>query len=72
MASIKEGWGTGALGEVLAPGRVADERFRSWYARSGRIAGGPDLVAEMVTANFAADLRPLLPRHFLSHSGPAS
>ena len=61
MAAIKETWGTAAGLEVLAPSRVADERFRAWYARSVRVGGGPDLVAEMVRDNFVADLRPLLP-----------
>ena len=60
-AAVKETWGTGAILEVIAPSRIGDERFRSWNARSARIAGGPDQVAHMVPANFAADLRPFLP-----------
>jgi class 3 adenylate cyclase len=60
-AAVKETWGTARSLEVIAPSRVVDDRFRSWYARSGRVAGGPDLVAQMVPANFAVDLRRLLP-----------
>jgi hypothetical protein len=52
VAALRESWGTGAGQEMLAPSRVANERFRSWYARSGRVAGGPDFVAQMVPANF--------------------
>jgi class 3 adenylate cyclase len=58
---VKEKWGTGALAEVVAPGRVGDERFRDWYTRSVRFGGGPDQIAEMTRAGFALDARPLLP-----------
>jgi class 3 adenylate cyclase/pimeloyl-ACP methyl ester carboxylesterase len=60
-ATVKEVWGTGAALEVAAPSRVADERFRAWYARSARFTGGPDLMAEIIRANFEDDVRPLLP-----------
>jgi class 3 adenylate cyclase len=52
---------TGALVDLVAPVRVGDERFRAWYARSTRLHGGPDLLAEMTRVSFEADLRPLLP-----------
>jgi class 3 adenylate cyclase len=61
FATIKERWGTPAGLEVIAPSRVADERFRAWYARSARVAVGPDLVADMVRASYEADVRTLLP-----------
>jgi class 3 adenylate cyclase len=60
-AALKETWGTGAALEVLAPSRMADERFRAWYARSARFGVGPDHVADLVWANFEHDVRPLLP-----------
>jgi class 3 adenylate cyclase len=59
--ALKETWGTGAALEVLAPSRVADGRFRAWYARSARFGVGPDHVADLVWANFEHDVRPLLP-----------
>jgi class 3 adenylate cyclase/pimeloyl-ACP methyl ester carboxylesterase len=56
----KEGWGTAAAIELLAPSRVADERFRAWYARSARFTSGPSQMAEMARASFEMDVRPLL------------
>jgi class 3 adenylate cyclase len=61
VAGVKETWGTAAVLEMLAPSLVADERFRAWFARSGRVAGGPGQVAEVVRANLEADVRALLP-----------
>ena len=61
VAATKERWGTAAILEVLAPSRVADERFRAWYARSARFTSGPDLRAEVVRASFEDDVRPLRP-----------
>jgi class 3 adenylate cyclase/pimeloyl-ACP methyl ester carboxylesterase len=57
----KEVWGTGAGLEVLAPSRVADERFRAWVARSARFGGGPDQAADLVRASYESDVRALLP-----------
>jgi pimeloyl-ACP methyl ester carboxylesterase len=45
---------------VLAPSRIADERFRAWYARSIRFRDGPDKVAEHLWASLEDDVRPLL------------
>jgi class 3 adenylate cyclase len=61
VADVKERWGTGALVEVFAPSRIADERFRAWYARSARFARSPDQAGELRRANFEADVRSLLP-----------
>jgi class 3 adenylate cyclase len=61
VAALKEGWGTAAGLEVLAPSRVADERFRAWFARSERFSVGPDRIAEAIRAGFEADVRALLP-----------
>jgi class 3 adenylate cyclase/pimeloyl-ACP methyl ester carboxylesterase len=61
MAAIKETWGTAAGLQVLAPSRVADERFRAWYARSSRVGGGRDEVADLVWATYESDVRTLLP-----------
>jgi class 3 adenylate cyclase len=61
VIALKERWGTSAFAEVAAPGGVADERFRGWFARSMRIGGGPDQIADLVRSGFEADLRALLP-----------
>jgi class 3 adenylate cyclase len=61
LTSVKEIWGTGAGLQFAAPSRVADERFRAWYARSARVSSGPDPVAEILRAEWENDLRPLLP-----------
>jgi class 3 adenylate cyclase len=45
---------------IIAPSRVADERFRAWYSRQQRIRGGPDKLADLVRFNFEDDVRPLL------------
>jgi class 3 adenylate cyclase len=46
--------------EVVAPSRVADERFRAWWARQQRFRGGPDKIADLLRFNFEDDVRPLL------------
>jgi class 3 adenylate cyclase len=61
VASLKEAWGTAVNLEILAPSRVADERFRNWYARSLRFGGGPDEAAKGVRAIYETDVRALLP-----------
>jgi class 3 adenylate cyclase len=59
--ALKDGWGTGAALDVLAPSRIADQRFRAWYTRSVRFGVGPDHVADLAWANFEHDVRRLLP-----------
>jgi class 3 adenylate cyclase len=51
---------TGPRLEILAPSRVADARFRAWYARSVRFGGGPDEVAEVLRTIYESDVRALL------------
>jgi class 3 adenylate cyclase len=53
--------GNGTNAGYGRPSRVADERFRAWYARSARFGGGPDQIAGLVRASYAADARSLLP-----------
>ena len=60
VTAIKERWGTGAAVEVVAPSRMSDERFQSWYARSTRVGSGPDQVAAFNRAALKRDVRPLL------------
>jgi class 3 adenylate cyclase len=61
VAAIRETWGTPRMLDMVAPSRVADERFRAWYARSARFGAGPDQVADLVRAFYEADVRVLLP-----------
>jgi class 3 adenylate cyclase len=59
-ANVGVSWGTDADVALLAPSRVADERFRAWFARSARFGSGPDQVADMMRAGLRDDIRPLL------------
>jgi class 3 adenylate cyclase len=61
VAAIKEWWGTAVALEIVAPSRIADERFRAWYARSARFGRSPDQMAEVLRASYEDDVRPLLP-----------
>jgi class 3 adenylate cyclase len=61
VGAIRETWGTTQNLEMVAPSRVADQRFRAWYARSSRFGAGPDQVAETIRAHLEADVRALLP-----------
>ena len=61
VASHRDSWGDPAVAiEILAPSRIADERFKSWYARTARFTAGPNLIADMVRVALEDDLRPLL------------
>jgi pimeloyl-ACP methyl ester carboxylesterase len=61
VVTVREIWGAASNLEIVAPSRVADERFRAWYARSMRFGAGPDQAAARVRAGFEADVRALLP-----------
>ena len=62
LERFQEGWGraTGGTFELLAPGRVADDRFRSWWIRSSRLQLDSDQVAQILRVTMERDLRPLL------------
>jgi pimeloyl-ACP methyl ester carboxylesterase len=61
VAGVRDAWGTAAGLEVLAPSRIADERFRAWFARSRRFTSGRDVMANMVRVNYETEVRALLP-----------
>jgi class 3 adenylate cyclase len=61
VATVQQGHGTSAAVDFVAPSRSADQRFRAWYARTGRFGGSPDQFADFVRATYEADLRSLLP-----------
>jgi pimeloyl-ACP methyl ester carboxylesterase len=60
-ATVKQGWGTSAAVDFVAPSRSTDQRFRAWYARTGRFGSSPDQLADLIRANYEADLRSDLP-----------
>jgi class 3 adenylate cyclase len=61
VATVKEGWGTSAAVDFVAPSRSVDQRFRDWYARAGRLGNSPSQLGEITRATFEADVRRLLP-----------
>ena len=61
IADHRENWGEPAVAiRLLAPSRIADERFNAWYARTMRFSAGPNMVADMVRVALEEDVRPLL------------
>jgi class 3 adenylate cyclase len=58
--NLRERWATGGVLEFVAPSRLADNRFRQWWARSEQFGVGPDQMTELTRANCERDLRPLL------------
>lgn len=61
LARIDETWGTGASLEAFAPTRVADERFRQWWARFERVSASPSAVLSLMRMNSEIDVRHVLP-----------
>jgi class 3 adenylate cyclase len=59
-AAIEEGRDTGRVLELLAPSRVADGRFRAWWARTQRLGVGAERYGETVRVGVERDVRPLL------------
>jgi class 3 adenylate cyclase len=60
LGNLKATWGTGTTLDIVAPSRVADDRFAQWLARSQRLGVGPELLGEAVRASYERDVRPLL------------
>jgi class 3 adenylate cyclase len=60
VSTVAESWGRGEV-ERVAPSRIADERFRAWFARSTRFGGGPDEIASIIRYKWEEDVRGLLP-----------
>jgi class 3 adenylate cyclase/pimeloyl-ACP methyl ester carboxylesterase len=61
VATVQHGHGSSAAVDFVAPSRSMDQRFRAWYARTARFGSSPDQFADIVRANYEADLRDLLP-----------
>jgi class 3 adenylate cyclase len=60
VGASQEGRDTGAVLELLAPSRVADERFRTWWARAHRLGVGADIFGESAGVVVDRDVRSLL------------
>jgi class 3 adenylate cyclase len=60
VASLRESWATGSDLEVNAPRRLADQRFRAWWARARRASFGPNRYLDGFREGVEWDSRPLL------------
>ncbi|MBM6594954.1 adenylate/guanylate cyclase domain-containing protein [Microvirga pudoricolor] len=58
---IDRSWGQGESLHAFAPTRVADERFRQWWARFERLGASPSAVIALMRMNSQIDLRHILP-----------
>jgi class 3 adenylate cyclase len=60
VAASQDGRDSGAVLELLAPSRVADERFRAWWARAQRLGVGAEVWGQGTRVAVEGDVRPLL------------
>jgi len=61
MADLSNGWGRGALTDVLAPSEADDAGFRSWLARYQRLGASPGEVMAQRRMMQNVDIRQVLP-----------
>jgi len=61
LRAIERDWGKPVGIELRAPSRIADERFRQWWARYLRASASPSAAATLVRMNMQIDVRPVLP-----------
>jgi class 3 adenylate cyclase len=61
LAWRREGWGTGRVLRLWAPGLAGDTRFAHWFARCERLSYPPQGFAWRSRASFEVDVRHLLP-----------
>jgi len=61
MADLSNGWGRGALADVLAPSEADDPGFRSWLARYQRLGASPGEVMAQRRMMQNVDIRQVLP-----------
>ena len=61
MADLSNGWGRGALADVLAPSEAGDPEFRSWLARYQRLGASPGEVIAQRRMVQSLDIREVLP-----------
>nr|WP_302893615.1 alpha/beta fold hydrolase [Mesorhizobium sp. LMG 17147] len=60
IATAETAWGTGATLPHLAPGRVDDPRFATWWARFERLSASPTAAIALARMNAAIDVRGVL------------
>ena len=61
MADLSNGWGRGAMADVLAPSEADDPGFRSWLARYQRLGASPGEVMAQRRMMQNVDIRQVLP-----------
>ncbi|WP_244622823.1 adenylate/guanylate cyclase domain-containing protein [Microvirga brassicacearum] len=61
LAKIDASWGNGASISAFAPSKVADERFKQWWARFERLGASPSAVVMLMRMNSQIDVRHILP-----------
>jgi class 3 adenylate cyclase len=61
MADLANGWGRGALADVLAPSEADQPGFRSWLARYQRLGASPGEVMAQRRMMQNIDIRQVLP-----------
>ena len=61
IRSLEAGWGPGKEIEHLAPSRVNDPAFRSWFRRYGRASVSPSAAVALARMNSEIDIRAVLP-----------
>ncbi len=61
MADLSNGWGRGALADILAPSEADDPAFRSWLARYQRLGASPGEVIAQRRMIQDVDIRQVLP-----------
>jgi len=59
--AVETGWGQASLVPLLAPSRVNDTRFLSWYRRWERLSSTPSAAAATLRWAMEFDLGPVLP-----------
>ena len=60
LAGLDSSWASGYGIERACPSVAGDQRYQSWFARYLRAAASPGAVRDLMRANAALDLRPIL------------
>jgi class 3 adenylate cyclase len=60
LTAARDGWGSGARVNLLAPSMAGDARFARWLARCERVSMRPQDAAGRLRAGFELDVRHLL------------
>jgi class 3 adenylate cyclase len=61
LAKIERSWGTAASLVDFAPSKVADERFKEWWARFEQLGASPSAAIMLMRMNSQIDVRHVLP-----------